>query len=488
MRACIREAPCEARSSAARSVRRGVLAVAGGRRGDGSRARRRRRAPSGAGRSSAPVTERLISGPTRPEVAAWGLAYNPVTDEMIVGDYVANQIRRYTPRRHVPRRLHQPRQRRREHRLRGRGRPARRFGVRGGDEPDLAVRHPEVRQARQLPVRLQGVPDRVAWLTVDDQGYVWFPDAYGSYKIYKYSVNDATKKATQVLVRPARRAAVPASRCSSTASTPSDSGDIYTADAINRRCTCIGSNGVWKRDIGGPSVFTGDLRGVVVDDTSGRLYVSDAKAGEIDVFDLAGNYLLSIGSQGDRARAVRLRRAPDRGHARRPRLGRRLQRVPRPRVRRRRHLPVAVPVAAGAARTRTRSSSRGVVGVDQATGDVLTADHWGQRIQRFDAAGQPRSGSSVGAGREPEDSVNYPRAVATDPATGHVWVLNAEGAPYLVEYDQRLQRACARSSPTTSRPGSRSVNGEVYVGYRSRGHPGLQRGHRRAAALVGPGR
>ena len=74
------------------------------------------------------------------------------------------------------------------------------------------------------------------------------------------------------------------------------------------------------------------------------------------------------------------------------------------------------------------------VAIDPANGDVVVGDHFGQRIQRF---------SSTGAllqifgrrGRLPESGLNYPRGVAVDPATEHVWVLNAEGAPYLVEYD-----------------------------------------------------
>jgi hypothetical protein len=43
----------------------------------------------------APRIQRVIGGPSRPGVAAWGLAYNPVTGEMIVGDYVSNQVRRF---------------------------------------------------------------------------------------------------------------------------------------------------------------------------------------------------------------------------------------------------------------------------------------------------------------------------------------------------------------------------------------------------------
>ena len=34
--------------------------------------------------------------PGRPGVAAWGLAYNNVSGETVVGDYVSSQVRRYS--------------------------------------------------------------------------------------------------------------------------------------------------------------------------------------------------------------------------------------------------------------------------------------------------------------------------------------------------------------------------------------------------------
>src|SRR3712207_1260130 len=43
-----------------------------------------------------PRSARIISGPSKPGIAAWGLAYNKVTNEFVVGDYVSNQIRRFS--------------------------------------------------------------------------------------------------------------------------------------------------------------------------------------------------------------------------------------------------------------------------------------------------------------------------------------------------------------------------------------------------------
>ena len=42
-----------------------------------------------------PRYQRTIGGSGRPGVFAWGMQYNPVTNEMLVGDYLNFQIRRY---------------------------------------------------------------------------------------------------------------------------------------------------------------------------------------------------------------------------------------------------------------------------------------------------------------------------------------------------------------------------------------------------------
>src|SRR5262245_61461379 len=44
----------------------------------------------------APVAERFISGPSHAAVAPWGLAYNPANGQLVVGDYLANRLRRYS--------------------------------------------------------------------------------------------------------------------------------------------------------------------------------------------------------------------------------------------------------------------------------------------------------------------------------------------------------------------------------------------------------
>ena len=42
-----------------------------------------------------PRFERSIGGQGRPGVFAWGVQFNPVTDEILVGDYLNFRVRRY---------------------------------------------------------------------------------------------------------------------------------------------------------------------------------------------------------------------------------------------------------------------------------------------------------------------------------------------------------------------------------------------------------
>jgi len=62
------------------------------------------------------------------------------------------------------------------------------------------------------------------------------------------------------------------------------------------------------------------------------------------------------------------------------------------------------------------------------TGDVLVADNWNQRIQRFASDGTLLQVFGE-RGSFPPAGMNYPRSVAVDPATRNVWVGNYEGDP-----------------------------------------------------------
>src|SRR5262245_18019381 len=52
-------------------------------------------APPASAAWTTPRFVRAIGGNGRPGVFAWGTQYNPVTHEVLVGDYLNNQVRRF---------------------------------------------------------------------------------------------------------------------------------------------------------------------------------------------------------------------------------------------------------------------------------------------------------------------------------------------------------------------------------------------------------
>ena len=77
----------------------------------------------------------------------------------------------------------------------------------------------------------------------------------------------------------------------------SEKGNLYVSDGM-RRCV-----NVYDRDanfllaIGGPSVFVKPT-GVAVDDQRDRLYVTDTRSHDLEVFSLTGKHLQTIGKRG----------------------------------------------------------------------------------------------------------------------------------------------------------------------------------------------
>jgi DNA-binding beta-propeller fold protein YncE len=200
----------------------------------------------------------------------------------------------------------------------------------------------------------------------------------------------------------------------------------------------FGPTGDWRFDMGGPSLFPGDMRGIAVDDGADRVYVANSQAGTIEVFDTSGAHLSTFASLGtgpgqfrDGARQLTL--TPD-GHLwGADYANRRVEEFtgdgafvgafPD---------PPQLPDPAGFA------SARGVA-VDPVTGDVLVADNWNQRVYRFAPDGTPLKAFGQ-RGTFLPDGMNYPRSIAVDPATRNVWVANYEGNPDLVVYTPNFDR------------------------------------------------
>ncbi len=411
----------------------------------------------------APTFDRMISGPSKPGIAAWGLVYNPVTDEFVVGDYISNQIRRFD-------------------------RDGRYLGdfTNPSDQTDSiisavavdpntgAVYAAATSLTSPMDIRkydssgnfLFGfdVPGRVAWLTVDDDGHVWFPQAYGSFTLYQFAVNDATQTATQLTLTGTKGNGVGQSQFHNGVDAAAN-GDIYIVDGVLQKVLVFGQTGAFKFEFTHPSI-SGDLRGIAVDDVNGLVYVSDARGADIEVFTLAGAHVRTIAEEGEElgqfaSGARQLTTTPDGMVWGADYSAFRVQGF----------LPDGT-FANSFPSPGMDPDPQGLVepwgvGIDPADGDVVVADHWGQRINRFTATGELESIFGR-RGRKPESGLNYPRSVAVDPDTGNVWVMNAEGQPWLVVYTPDWVPVLQIPTFDLS-TGLELRNGEAYVAYRGKG-------------------
>jgi hypothetical protein len=70
-------------------------------------------------------------------------------------------------------------------------------------------------------------------------------------------------------------------------------GRIYAADATNRDVHVYNPDGSWLYDFGSPGKgvgqFTGDVRGLAIDQASGAIYVVDANDGQIEKFQMSAD-------------------------------------------------------------------------------------------------------------------------------------------------------------------------------------------------------
>lgn len=379
----------------------------------------------------APRIERIMGGPSRPGVAAWGLAYNPVSAELIVGDYISNQVRRFgldgtwlgdfsNPKGSVggvgSALAVDPRD------------GSTYLAVTGDGKSSKDVRKYDVNGTFLYDFDL---PGSITWLTVDDDGFLWAPEAFGGTRIQQWRVSDASKSATSELSM-GQGGTGPGKLGRLNGIDVDAEGNVYVVDAGNRTVHVFGPTGSWRFDMGGRTLFPGDMRGITVDDETQRVYVANSQAGTIEVFNTSGAHLSTFGSLGtgpgqfrDGARQLTL--TPDGDLWAADYADRRVERFtaggtfltefPQ---------PPQLPDPAGFA------SARGVA-VDPVTGDVLVADNWNQRVYRFAPDGTPLQTFGQRGSFLP-DGMNYPRSIAVDPDTRNVWVANYEGNPDLVVY------------------------------------------------------
>ena len=395
---------------------------------------------NGPGQASAtawtpPRLARVVSGPSRPLVYAWGLAYNPVKDEVWAGDYLNYQIRRFSRGGDYLGNFFQPR------------------ALAGGIPYGIAIdpRDGSVYVAQSgggagkdiAKYSSDGVfiwdfdwSGNVGYLAVDPQGFLYINEVFGTaFRTFKVAVDDTNHTATEVLRFGTSGQGPGLSRHITGVAVAAD-GRVFTADTSQSIVHSYAPDGTWLRDIGqrgsGPGQFKGDMRGLSVDDNAGLLYVADSQEGQIEVFTLDGAPVRTFGALGtapgqfsDGAREIAV--TPD-GHLWAADYGdSRLEefRADGTWVRAAPQQPAEAD-AAGTSQPRD-------VAVDPATGDILVADPWNQRYQRFSS-----DGTLIGVwgrrGSFPPYGANYPRSVGVDPASGNVWLVNYENAPFTEIY------------------------------------------------------
>jgi DNA-binding beta-propeller fold protein YncE len=373
---------------------------------------------------------RAIGGRGEAGVYAWGLQYNPVTNQALVGDYWNFQIRAYDTGGTERNSFFRPANVRR-------GQP---YSL-GVDPRDGAVYVPEIsdgdgagyvakydKNGNYLYEFDSGAAYN-AWITVDSTGALYIADSHywnnatNPSRIRKYVVNDATRSATQVASW-GTWGSGPGQMGNVHGLATDAANNVYVADATNRNVHVFSSSGSWIRDFGAPGngvgEFTGDLRGLTVDATNGWVYVVDAEAAQVEKFTTTGTALLNWGSEGsgpgqmaDGGRQIDVDGSgnvlvADYGNYRVLKFspgGTLIGSYPD---------PAAPPPAGGMAQVRD-------VAVDRSTGEVWVADSWNNRFQKFAA-----DGSFLGKwgqrNSHPPYGMNYPRGIARDPSTGNIWV------------------------------------------------------------------
>lgn len=376
---------------------------------------------------------RTIGGDGRPGVFSWGVAHNPLTNEIIVSDYLNFQLRRYDPQGNLLGNFWRPD---------SVGQP---YSV-AVDPVDGAIYVAELKD-NPLTNRIvkydrhgtylyawtptgPGTQYQV-WLTVDDQQNVWALDSHYWHtptsppRAVRYTTDDATKTATRegdfpVLPPGTTEDSVPRLYGIDVAA----DGSIYMSDAFNRRVYRYQQDGTLLATFG-TTQTGGDNRGVAVNDDRGLVYVVDAQNSDIDVFDIAGEFQFSFGDPGGDAgefdgggRQLTLDAdgnvwVADFGGFETEKYswdGTALLTAPRPAMK---------PPVGQLAQPRD-------VAVDRVTGEVWVADAWAQRFQRFSATGVSMGawGTRGGGGAF---QMNYPRTIAIDPVTRRIWVANERG-------------------------------------------------------------
>lgn len=376
---------------------------------------------------TAPQFVRSISGNGRPGMFSWGAQFNPVTNEVIVGDYLNNQIRRYSPDGRILGSFY---------REDNKGQP---YSIavdsRNGDiyVPEIAdggvgnrVAHYTKTGSYVRELNLSGSGYH-AWISIDGSGSLFQADSHYSHttsnpprvRIWRLSDGQRTR---QFNVLPPGTTSSTVPRIYGIDTDPS--GSIWLTDTFNNRILKYSATGGYQATYGA-GMFHGDARGMEIDATRNRVYVSDPTVGQVQVFNLQGQFVESLGD-GAGTGPLKL------GGLRQPTTGPDGTLYVAEYGNARVHRFTASGDDAGYFPDPAQPAPAGQLGqprdvdVDDLTGDVWVADSWNQRFQRFRSTGE-FAGTWGTRSANPEYGMNYPRGIGVDPVSRRIWVVNQRG-------------------------------------------------------------
>jgi DNA-binding beta-propeller fold protein YncE len=421
---------------------------------------------------TAPGFVKSISGHGEAGVYAWGIQYNPVSNEILVGDYWNYQIRRYDLQGNPLGAFYRPAN------IRD-GQP---YTIsvdrRNGDIYVVEIGNPSATPGSIAHYDRFGtyidelhVGGYIAWTTIDGDGNFYVASGHLSThsKIEKYDLDNGMALETTW----GTNGTGPGQFSTELRGIDTDaSGNVYVADSNNKRVEVFTADGTWLRDFGGPGTgvgqFTGDLRGLAIDRVNGWVYVVDAAAGQIEKFDLNGNPLAHWGSTGqgtgqfaDGGRQITVDASgnvwvSDYGNFRF------FEYNPNGTLLRTAPVPGTPPPPGFLSQNRD-------VAVDPVNGDIWSTDSWNNRFQKFTTNGAFLGTWGIRAS-EPPYGMDYPRGIAVNPVNRDVWVADTRESVIRVYDRLGNYKFSVGSGITSSDPGSFRLpmdmefsNGLVYV-------------------------
>ena len=403
---------------------------------------------------------RTIGGAGRPGVFSWGVEYNPVTNEVLVSDYLNFKIRRYD--------------------LQGnhlgdfwRDNAAGQPYTVAVDPNSGAIYVAELKDnpltvaiakydkngnfLSSIPVRFsagpRGTPPTTpqtsirafytVWMTVEeDTGDLFLLDSHynitDDYRPYVLQLgwNDPVAPSTNATVNVRNWFEINPPDLPNPCNNPAgcvprlygiditDDDVIYMSDAWNTRAYRYSKTGTWLSTFG-QNQLGGDNRGVVVNEALDRVYIVDAENSQIDMFTEAGNFVSSFSSEGNGpgqfAGGGREADIDADGNLWVGDFGG---------FETEKFTPTGTPLLR--APIPPRKPPLGLLGqprdvaVDDQTGEVWVADAWNQRFVRFSATGA-HMGTWGARGPGGPFNMNYPRSIAIDPVSRRIWIANERG-------------------------------------------------------------